>query len=71
MWKENNYVEVYVSAQMLFHKLYGSGGNTPQQFDEFISRYNLKEFNDIKVLPKKLWRKQYIIRKYIIKSISS
>lgn len=42
----NNGVTLCENCHKLFHKLYGRGGNTKQQYIEFIERYNTTEIKD-------------------------
>lgn len=32
----------------LFHDIYGTGGNVPEQWDDFVNRYKKGEFNNVK-----------------------
>ena len=48
-WHKDNSNAVVLSedAHMLFHKLYGKGNNTPEQYMEFKERYLAGEFKEI------------------------
>ena len=48
-WHKDNSNAVVLSEEVhkLFHKLYGKGDNTPEQFEEFRERYIAGEFKDL------------------------
>ena len=44
-----NAITISKQIHALFHKIYGYGDNTKEQFIEFVTRFNNKEFNDMPI----------------------
>lgn len=44
-----NAITISKKIHSLFHKIYGYGDNTKEQFEEFINRFNNKEFDNMPI----------------------